>query len=169
MVPRIPFLSRLAIAHSLGLLETSSKWDLKTTLIVRFIRSLLSDKPTSISYQQKVGLRDPGIVGPIWISSITIPKLQSDDDVLAVLLQAVDARKEGGAKYDVPSVESIYAEWTGHRQGANAKTPHPKELSDSARYQKLMADTKHDSTVLYFHGGALYLMDVAVSIQDNII
>ena len=166
MVPRVPFLSRLAILHSLGLLETSSKWDLKTTLIVRFIRSLFNDgKPTSVSRQQEVGLRDPGIVGPMWISSVTIPKLQSDDDVLAVLLQAVDARKENGAKYDVPDVESIYAEWTGYRRDANAKTPHPKELSDSTRYQRLMADTKYDSTVLYFHGGALYLMDVAVSIQ----
>jgi acetyl esterase/lipase len=155
---------RLAVAHSLGLLETSSKWDLKTTLIVNFIRSLLGAEPKrSIAVQQAVSIKDPGIQGAMWVSSIEIPKLENDDNVLAAFLKAVDAKKQEGAIYDVPEVEPIYAEWTGYRKDANDKTPHAKELSDAERYNKMMGDASNDITVLYFHGGALYLMDPAVS------
>ena len=99
----------------------------------------------------------------MWIASVVIPSIPASDDVLSLFFATIDARKEKGAKYDVPTSDEIYAEWTGYRQGANSKTPHAKELSDAERYTKLMADTKNETTVLYFHGGALYMMDVAVS------
>lgn len=166
VLPRVPLLIRLSIAHSLGLLETSSKWDLRTTLIVRFVRSLLTgDKPTTISQQQKITLRDPGISGPIWISSIVVPKLQANDNVFNTFLDAVDARKEKGAKYDIPESEDMYAEWTGYRAGASRRTSHDEGVSDATRYERLISDTKNDTTILYIHGGGLYLMDVAVSLR----
>ena len=164
MLPRVPFLVRLSIAHVLGRLETSPKWDLRTTLIVRFIRSLLtSDTPTTISHQQKITLRDPGISGPIWVSSVVVSKLQINDNAFPTFLNAIDSRKERAAQYDVPNSEDMYAEWTGYRAGTTKKTRHEKGISDAARYQRLIADTKNDTVVLYMHGGGLYLMDVAVS------
>ena len=161
ILPRIPFLVRIAIAHSLGHLETSSKWSLKTTLIVNFVRSLLTrGPPKSISVQQAFSLKDPGIEGPMWVSKIIVPA-PSERDALDKLLGAIDARKSPGAVYNIPTIDPIEAEWTGFRKGANSKAKPPTDLAESALYERMMEDTSSDVTILYIHGGALYLMDPA--------
>ena len=157
---------RLAVAHSFGLLETSSKWDLKSTLIIRFIRDIIgSDTPASVSVQQAVSLRDPGIFGPQWVSKISAPKAVDGDDVLAKLLAAVDATKADGAIYDKPTSVPVEAEWTGWREGVKESARAPTGLSESEIYDKMMQETTSDVTILYMHGGGLYLMDPAVNLQ----
>ena len=97
------------------------------------------------------------------MSSIVVPRLQTNDNALSTFFDAIDSKTEKGGKYDVANSEDMYAEWTGYRAGATKKTRHEKGISDAARYQRLIADTKNDTTILYMHGGGLYLMDVAVS------
>jgi len=159
VVPKVPFLFKTAIWHSLWLSPTSSKWDLKTELIVKMIRSLLdSPQPTPISKQQKASLKDPGIKGKMWISKVTFPAPQ-ENDVKKVLVDAVDM-KEGGEIWTAPAMVPVEAEWTGYRANVDAHRHRP-DLSEAQHYERLMSEVKSDVTILYFHGGAHFLMDPA--------
>lgn len=160
VVPKVPFLFKTAIWHSLWLSPTSSKWDLKTELIVKMIRSLLdSPQPTPISKQQKASLKDPGIKGKMWISKVTFPAPQ-ENDVKKVLVDAVDDMKEGGEIWTAPAMVPVEAEWTGYRANVDAHRHRP-DLSEAQHYERLMSEVKSDVTILYFHGGAHFLMDPA--------
>ena len=81
-----------------------------------------------------------------------------EEDALSTLTTAIDALKTGGETYTTPPVVPVEAEWTGYRAGVDAKAPRP-ELSEQEHYNKLMSEVISKVTVLYFHGGALYLMD----------
>lgn len=155
----MPFLLQTAASHTLGLSSTSSKWDLRTELITKLIRNLMSSpKPSPISKQQHLTTQDPGIKGRLWISKVTIPP--PERDVLQSLLQVIDALTTGQEVYTVPSVAPVTAEWTGFRSSASHHQPRP-DLTERQHYDRLMAETTSPVTVLYFHGGAYYLMDCA--------
>ncbi|MCJ1386650.1 hypothetical protein MMC17_009776, partial [Xylographa soralifera] len=157
---KVPFLLQTAASHTLGLSSTSSKWDLKTELIVKFIRSLMtSPEPTPIGKQQRMTLKDPGIKGPIWISKITV-SIPEEDDASKALNNAIDALKEGGEVPPPAIIAPVEAEWTGYRAGVD-KHRHRLDLSEAQHYDRLMQEVTSDITVLYFHGGALFLMDPA--------
>ena len=142
-----------AFWYSLGYSPTSKKWDLRTEVTVGFIRSLLnSPKPSPISKQQHHSLKDPGIKGPMWVSRVTIPSPE-ENDVQAVLVDAVEALKEGGESYTVPEIKPVEAEWTGYRANVDSNRPRP-DLSEKQHYEKMMQGATSDVTTLYFHGGA---------------
>ena len=158
VIPKVPFLFKTAVYHSLWLSPTSDKWDLKTELIIKMIRSLLdSPQPTPISKQQKASLKDPGIKGKMWISKVTFPAPDMDD-VRQLLLNAVDCLKEGGEIFTPPKIASVEAEWTGYRANVYGNRPR-LDLSEEQHYQKLMSEVSSDVTILYFHGGAHFMMD----------
>lgn len=142
-----------AFWYSLGYSPTSKKWDLRTEIIVGFIRSLLnSPKPSPISKQQYQSIKDPGIKGPIWVSKVTI--LPSEEsDVREVLVEAIEALKEEGESYTVPEIKPVEAEWTGYRANVDSNRPRP-DLSEEQHYEKMMQGVTSDVTTLYFHGGA---------------
>lgn len=110
IVPKVPFLLKTAVWHSLWLSPTSTKWDLKTELIVKMIRSLLaSPHPNPISKQQKMSLKDPGIKGKMWISKVSFPAPEGDD-VLDILMNAVGDLKDGGEICTTPKIATVGAE-----------------------------------------------------------
>ena len=149
---------QIAVWHSLRIPQTSTKWDLKTELIVKTLRSLLdSPHPTPISKQQKASLHDPGIKGKMWISKTTFPAPEKDD-ILDILNRAVEDLKEQSEKYTPTVMAAVEAEWTGYRPNVDNHRQRP-DLSERQHYSKLMSDVKSDVTVLYFHGGALFMMD----------
>ena len=160
IVPRLPLMLKIAIWHSLRIPQTSKKWDLKTELIVKTLRSVLdSPNPSPISKQQRNSLHDPGIKGKMWISKAAFPAPEQDD-VLKVLNQAVEDLKEPTEIY-TPTLThqaAVEAEWTGFRPNVDKHRPRP-DLSERQHYSKLMSEVKSDVTLLYFHGGALFLMD----------
>ncbi|KAK3167450.1 hypothetical protein OEA41_010577 [Lepraria neglecta] len=159
LLPKVPLLFKAAIWHSLWLSPTSTKWDLKTELIVKMLRSLLnSPHPTPISKQQKHSLRDPGIKGKMWISKVTLPA--PEEDVRGVLVKAVDEMREGGEIYTAPEIVPVEAEWTGYRANVDAHRPR-LDLTEAQHYERLMSEVNSDVTILYFHGGAFFLMDPA--------
>ncbi|KAL6718985.1 hypothetical protein ACLMJK_003220 [Lecanora helva] len=157
VIPKVPFLCKTALWHSLWLSPTSSKWDLKTELIIKMIRSILdSPTPTPISKQQKASLKDPGIKGKMWISKVTLPA-PGEGDVRDLVMNAVDAFKDGGEVCAPPELCPVGAEWTGYR---NVDANRPRlDLSEAQHYQRLMLEVSSEVTILYFHGGAHFMMD----------
>ena len=158
IVPKVPFLFKTAIWHSLWLSPTSTKWDLKTEVIVKMLRAMLdSPDPTPISKQQKASLKDPGIKGNMWISKVTFDTPQ-EADIRNLLINAVDDLGEGKEIYTPPNLASVEAEWTSHRANVDAHRPRP-DLSEGQHYERLMSEVSSDVTILYFHGGAHFMMD----------
>ncbi|KAL8947094.1 MAG: hypothetical protein Q9222_006584 [Ikaeria aurantiellina] len=157
-LPKVPFIFKTALWHSLWLSPTCSKWDLRTEITINIIRSLLTNpNPTSLLKMQRWSLRDPGIKGKMWISKVTLPK-PKEEDVRDVLLEAVDSMREDGGIYSIPPLEPVQAEWTGYR--ANVRHDRPRlDLSEAQHYDKLMAEVTSPVTILYFHGGAHFMMD----------
>jgi acetyl esterase/lipase len=165
VLTKIPVVLRAAVLHTLGLTSTAKKWDLRTALIVTVIRELTCNSPPStISQQQSMFLRDPGVKGNIWVSKTTFPA-PPDDAVRKLLLSAIKALEEGGEQYATPSIEPVGGEWVGHRPGVTPSTPEPL-ISEPEKYESLVKDTEADITLLYFHGGSYYLYD-PVSTRPN--
>lgn len=152
---------KTALWHTLGMSETASKWDLKTELLVNVIRSFVATpNPSSISKAQRVSLKDPGIKGKMWISKVTLPAPE-EYSLRQCLIQAIESLKEPGQAeggFPQPDYHNVEAEWTGHREGVAKNVPLP-DITEAEKYEALMKEVTAPTTVLYFHGGAYYLMD----------
>lgn len=161
LIPRLPFIFKTTALHSLGQSDTSHKWDLKTELTIKLIRSIASDtsEPKPISASQKASIRDPGIKGPIWISKVTLTP-PPEDDLRQILFKSVDDMKVGDEAYTKPELLPVEAEWTGHRAGVTENEPELR-ISEAEKYERLMKEVTSNVTVLYFHGGAYYMLDPA--------
>ena len=159
-LPKLPSVLKSAVYHSLWLSPTSTKWDLRTELTIAFLRSFMGgSKITPILRQQRFTLKDSGIKGDTWVSKVTLPAPSEADDILRLVISAIDALKQyGGEQYTIPSLAPVEAEWTGYRSNVSASRPRP-DLSEAQHYEKLMAETTSDVTILYLHGGALVLCD----------
>ena len=158
ILSQVPLLIKSAISHSLWLSPTSSKWDLRTELTIRFVRALLdSPTPVPLSKQQQFSLKDPGIKGNMWVSKVALPR-PLEGDVRDILVKAIEDMKEGGEKYTIPEITQVEAEWTGYRSGVSSNRPRP-DLSEPQHYEKLMSEVSSPTTILYFHGGAYFLCD----------
>jgi acetyl esterase/lipase len=163
LLPKVPVIGKTAISHTLGLSEHAKHWDLRTELTVNILRSFIADSPPEpISKVQHMSVKDPGIKGRIWISKVTMP-VPGEDDVRQALFKAIEGLKEPGEAaggYKEPEILPVEAEWTGYRAGA---TPHSVQLKvpEEQKYKELMKEVTSPVTVLYFHGGAHYLMDPA--------
>jgi acetyl esterase/lipase len=161
LVPKVPMMGKVTLMHTIGATETSKYWDLKTELIINVIRSFVhAPKPSPISRSQKMSTKNTPIKGKIWIANADIPAPQEDDFVQAVLQAIKEADGRSGVYAGEPKAAAITAEWTGWRKDAKPDEPLP-EISEAEKYEKLMAETESPTTVLYFHGGAYYLMDPA--------
>lgn len=164
LLPRTPQLLKTALWHTARLSPTSGKWDLRTEIIVAIVRSLLNQDPskTNISKLQRISLTDPGIKGAMWVSKTTL-EAPPEDAVRQVLFDAINALQsdDRDLKYDRPPLQAVEAEWTGHRAGVSKDAAPPSSLSETERYTHLMKEVTSPVTILYFHGGAHYLMDPA--------
>lgn len=160
LLPKVPMICKTIAWHSLSLSETARLWDLKTELIVKVVRSIIDNPhPRPLHVQQRASLRDPGVKGPLWVSKVTAPKPE-EDDVRQLLFKVIEEMKEGDETYTPPELLPVEAEWTGYRAGV-AKDARLPNISEQEKYAKLMAEVTSDVTILYFHGGAYYLMDPA--------
>ncbi|CAO1601711.1 hypothetical protein XANCAGTX0491_005354 [Xanthoria calcicola] len=158
LLPKLPFVAKTALWHTLWLSPTSTKWDLRTEITVNIIRSLLdSPGPTPLSKQQRWSLKDPGIKGRMWVSKVTLPRPE-EDDIRSVLADAIDTLKGAGGVYPTPAVVPVEAEWTGYR--AHVRHDRPRlDLSEAQHYQRLMSEVTSPVTLIYLHGGAHCTMD----------
>jgi acetyl esterase/lipase len=162
MLPKVPLIGKTAVWHTLGLSETSQQWDLKTELTVNVLRSFVDGKPMPVSKAQRMFLKDPGVKGKMWISKVDLPA-PTDDGVRQALFKAIEGLKEadfGPGGYLEPELLPVSAEWTGYRAGAT-KNSADLRIPDEQKYTELMKEVTSPATILYFHGGAYYLMDPA--------
>ena len=158
VLPKIPLMLQIAVWHCLRIPQTSKKWDLKTELIIKTLRSMLDPPhPTPISAQQKASLHEPGIKGKMWIAKTTFP-VPEQDDVRRILNQAVEDLKEPSEEYTSAVMADVEAEWTGYRSNVDNLRQRP-DLSERQHYSKLISEVESDVTMLYFHGGAHFMMD----------
>ncbi|KAF4546545.1 hypothetical protein BFW01_g2819 [Lasiodiplodia theobromae] len=161
LVPKLPYLLKTAFLNAFSMSPNSSKWDLKTELIIALLRSELSKvPPPTITEQQNNTTKIPEVKGPMWVSKVTM-SAPPEDDIRQKLLQAIDDMKRGNEQYTIPSLNSVEGEWHGHRADAAKDTPEPAGLSEADKYTRMMKEAGSDAVVLYFHGGAYYLMDAA--------
>jgi len=57
-------------------------------------------------------------------------------------------------------VVPVEDEWTGYRAGATEASP-PPPVPERQKYDEMLKETKSPLVILYFHGGAYYVMDPA--------
>ena len=164
LAPQIPTLANAAVWHTLGMSETSSKWDLRTTITVQVLRGLMGGsgrKPSPIGKVQATTLKDPGLKGKIWVAKATVqaPK-PGDESLTTAVFKAIDEMKLSDVAYTKPSLVDTEVEWTGFRADAAKDEPLP-DVSEQEKYERMLAEPARTSetTILYFHGGAYYLCD----------
>ncbi|KAI1337028.1 alpha/beta hydrolase fold-domain-containing protein [Xylariaceae sp. FL0016] len=163
LLPKVPLLLRVVLLHVLRISEPSKYLDLQSDVIVAILRAMLGgSKPKPISRTQAMTLKDPGVQGRIWISTVAA-QVPPETGIRDALLEAVAALDESGAdvaSLRVPDIVPIEAEWTGYRAAAR-KDAKPPTISEEEKYREMMKECKSSVTVLYFHGGAYYLCDPA--------
>ena len=123
VVPKIPFMFGTAVYHTLGLTSTSKKWDLRTELVVSFLRRVMENEhPTPISKQQAGSRKDPGVKGKMWVAKVTLAAPETTD-VLDILCKAIEDLKETGREtFTVPPILPVEGEWIGYRPEAISKS-----------------------------------------------
>ncbi|KAK0629093.1 alpha/beta hydrolase fold-domain-containing protein [Bombardia bombarda] len=168
--PQNPLIARTALLHALHLSQQSKYLDLRTELIIAVTRSYINtSQHRSISSTQKLLAHDPGIQGKIWISKYASPAEPALKDAVASAIRGLSttpsARQQAEAELQQTSTSwepaAVEAEWTGYRAAATHKSRPPEGMSERDRYDAMMGEVKTPVTVLYFHGGAYWLMDPA--------
>ncbi|TQS33598.1 hypothetical protein Golomagni_06051 [Golovinomyces magnicellulatus] len=157
----IPLVIKTTVFHVLGISATSQKWDLQIALTVTLLRKLLLDgPPRTISEQQAMFMKDAGIDKKTWASKVVF-EAPPEDALRQLLSQLLTASSKGPSDdYREPELEPVSGEWIGYRNDDAPDTPKSEqEESEREKYDHLAAQAQSNVTVLYFHGGSLYLMD----------
>ena len=158
LLSKTPYLLKTLVLHVLSISPTSKKWTLRTELTVAMLRAFIADAPPStITSQQAMFLKDPGVKGGMWVSKVAFPP--PEDDTREMLFRVIDGLKSGGEEYDKARLQAVEGEWVGRRQRVGPNTPEPKDMSEAEKYKSLVDETENDLTLLYFHGGSYYLID----------
>lgn len=154
---------KTTLLHTIGQSETSSKWDLRTTLTINILRDMIgpNSEPSPISKIQRLTTKDPGIKGNVWVSKVKLD-IPEEDDVRQLLFKAIKDMGTGEEQWTQPESRPLEAEWNGYRAHAlDLKAPQPVHRDEKAEFAGLMKEVTSKVTLLYFHGGAMYLLDPA--------
>ena len=92
------------------------------------------------------------------MAKVTIPPPTDVNGPREAIVRAIKELGDGTETYTLPKVVAVQAEWTGYRNGA-AKNQERADVPEQDQYRILMASTSTPTTILYFHGGAYFLMD----------
>ncbi|KAK9773904.1 hypothetical protein AB5N19_05691 [Seiridium cardinale] len=162
ILPRVPYVLRVILLHILGASETAKYLDLKSDATIAFLRHMMGhSKPQPISKTQATTLKDPGVQGRIWISTVA-SQVPPEPGIRDALLAAINAMKSDlvstGDVCRMPEILPVEAEWTGYRAAATRESK-PPSISEEEKYHEMMKEVRSAVTVLYFHGGAYYLCD----------
>ncbi len=162
LLPKTPFIMKTALMHAVNLSATSAKWDLKTELTISIIRQMIGPKapPSSITKVQRLSTKDPGVKGKVWASKVKLA-VPEEDDVRQLMFKAIQDMGTSKEAWTEPLSRPLEAEWNGYRAGVGDDAPEPAGMSEKDKYENMIKGTTSKVTVLYFHGGAMYLMDPA--------
>jgi len=162
LIPKIPFILRTLLTNRLGWSPCSDKQDAQTEIVVEIVRSMFrSQKP--VGELQAGTTRDPGIKGAVWIAKVACEVSDTDANfVRDLVMRAVKELGDGTEKVDLPELNDVGVdgEWTGYRAGVAKNAPRPVLAGgEKEHYTSLMKETTTPVTILYFHGGAYFLLD----------
>lgn len=93
------------------------------------------------------------------VSKDTIPA-SNDHAIRDVLDATIRELGDGSETYTLPEVVAVEIEWITHRPRVPANEPRA-DLPELQHYQTIMENISSPTTILYFHGGAYFLMDPA--------
>ncbi|KAJ9660222.1 hypothetical protein H2198_002728 [Neophaeococcomyces mojaviensis] len=156
LIPKLPFILQTMVTNRLGWSPCSDKQDARTEIVVEIIRSVMRvSKP--VGQLQAPTLRDPGIKGQMWIATAKCPA--PDSHVRDAVVSGIRELGNGTETFDLPDIADVEGEWTGYRGGVDKKAPRPQLSSEREHYEHLMKETTSPVTILYFHGGAYFLLD----------
>jgi acetyl esterase/lipase len=147
------------LLYALGRTETSKIWSLRLELTVKMMRSFVHNPVPSISEMQNFSLAGFPITKKMWITPVAL-KPPKEDDIRQALFKAIEGLKRPGEAsmgYSEPDLVPVEAEWTGYCSQGHSK----KGMSAEQKYAGMMYEVTSAVTILYFHGGAYYLMDPA--------
>jgi len=166
LAPKVPLMLKTTLFHLLHLSEQSKYWDLREELTINVVRAFLTPDHgslLSISKTQDLLLKDRGPQGRIWVSTYVAP---ADDGAQKAVSAALEGLRPGNSDrealdeiFNLPPSCSVEAEWTGYRAGVDKDARMPVGMSERERYDEMMREVTSPATVLYFHGGAYWLMD----------
>lgn len=117
---------------------------------------------TPIGKIQGMTIKDPGVKGKVWVSKVKLA-VPEEDDVRQMVFKAINDMRTGEETWTKPDSQPLEAEWNGYRADAKDDEPEPSSLSEQEKYHSLTKETKSKVTILYFHGGAMYLLDPVTS------
>lgn len=161
LLPKTPLILKTALLNSLSLSENASKQDMRTEVTVAVLRSMLGCQgTTTLGQAQRFGLKDPGIKGKMWIAKVTLQRPEDAEGPREALVRAIKELGDGHETYALPEMKDVEGEWTGHRAGVDKNAPQ-LEILEKDKYNHMMSEVKSNVTILYFHGGAYFLMDPA--------
>lgn len=171
LLPHVPLMLLVALRHVLRLSEQSKYVDLRTEIIVAVMRAYLNpSKPASITDLQRMAAVHQPIRGRIWISTYACPLPPAGEtglqDALARAIDGLWDPRAPKAAYQLPDPAPIEGEWTGYRASAGPDARLP-DVPQRELYAEMMKEVKSPATVLYFHGGAYFLMDPATHRQTT--
>ncbi|PLB48690.1 alpha/beta-hydrolase [Aspergillus steynii IBT 23096] len=112
-------------------------------------------RTTSVSDAQAATLRDDPVKGPLWVAKFTVPK-PTEDTSRELLLSLVDDLNDRNIFYDRPDSQPLQFEWVGYRHNVEKNTPEPS-ISESEKFQRLVAETKQPTVIFYIYGGTFVL------------
>ncbi len=117
--------------------------------------------PSSIGKVQRLTTRDPGVKGHVWVSKVKLD-IPGEDNVRQLLFKAIEDMGTGEETWTRPDNRPLEAEWNGYRAvPADPKAPVSNIRDEKLEYENLMKEVTSKVTILYFHGGAMYLLDPA--------
>lgn len=171
LLPTLPHVLGTAAMHILGLSDQSKHMDLRSALIIAFLRAVLhpsQSNPRSILSTQSFSLRSQPVKGNTWVStyaSLPPPETSVRDVVIRAIIDMRDP-SQPVPDFKIPDIVPVEAEWTGNRAAGGPKDPLP-ELSAKETYDEMMKECTHPSTILYLHGGYYCLLDPATHRDIN--
>ena len=78
------------------------------------------------------------------------------------MFKAIEDMGTGEEAWTKPDSRPLEAEWNGYRANApDPKAPQPTDRDEKQEYANMMKEVTSKVTLLYFHGGAMYLLDPA--------
>jgi hypothetical protein len=162
-IPQIIVTLALALIR-LIICDKAYPQDFLTELIVAIARPVLGT-PASLLLSQTQLNRDRRIWGSIWISKCVIRKPEdyvgggtNVAGVKEAVYRAIKHLGDDNCEVQNIDVVDVEAEWTGYRSGVSWMASRPN-LPEGEQYQKLMDTVLEESpTILYFHGGAFWLV-----------
>lgn len=149
----VPSIVKTTALAAIGLSANAKDQDFLAEVVAASSRPVLGT-PASLLSSQTQFAKDYGILGKIWISKVTIPRVEDACDIKTAVKQAIEFLGNGSEDYVMPDINAVYAEWTGHRRGATILSRKPR-VDEREQYNRMMEEVGENApTMLYFHGGA---------------